>query len=71
MLRSVGCGVVKHWPADDAIVGSVVPVHSAVETVGGCANSSLSAGVGGVVRVVKSAMFVIWETFDLDASCFP
>ncbi len=29
MLRSVGCGVVKHWPEDDAVVGSVVPVHSA------------------------------------------
>ncbi len=25
----------------------------------------------GVVRVVKSAMFIIWETFDLDASSFP
>ena len=25
----------------------------------------------GVVEVVKSAMVVIWETFDLDASCFP
>ncbi len=25
----------------------------------------------GVVRVVKSAMFVIWETFYLDSSCFP
>ncbi len=24
-----------------------------------------------VVEVVKSAMIVIWETFDLDASCFP
>ena len=46
MLRGVGFGVVKHWPAGDAIVGSVVSVHGAVETMGGCADSSLAAGVG-------------------------
>jgi hypothetical protein len=44
MLRSVCCGVVEHRPADDGIVGSIVPVHGAVETMGGCANSSLGAG---------------------------
>ncbi len=48
MLRSVFCGVVEHWSVDGAIVGCVVPVHGAVETMGGCANSSLGAGVGSV-----------------------
>ena len=48
MLRGVGCGVVKHWSAGDAIVGSVVSVHGAVETMGGGTNSSLAAGMGSV-----------------------
>ena len=46
MLRGVCCGVVEHWSAGDTIVGSVVSVHGAVVTMGGCANSSLAAGVG-------------------------
>ncbi len=25
----------------------------------------------GVVKVLKAAMFVVWETVDLFASCFP
>ena len=48
MLCGVCCGVVKHWSAGGAIVGSVVSVHGAVETMGGCANASLAAGVGSV-----------------------
>ncbi len=48
MLRSVCRGVVEHWSADGAIVGCVVSVHGAVETMGGCAKSSLGAGVGSV-----------------------
>jgi hypothetical protein len=48
MLRSVCCGVVEHWSADDAIVGYVISMHGAVEAMGGCANSSLGAGVASV-----------------------
>ncbi len=46
VLGSVGRGVVKHWSAHVAIVGSVVSVQGAVETMCGCFNSPLGAGVG-------------------------
>ena len=46
MLRGVCCGVVEHWAADGAIVSCVVSVHGTVEAMGGCANSSLGAGIG-------------------------
>ena len=41
----VGRGVVKHWSAHVAIVGSVVSMHGAVEAMRGRLNSSLGAGV--------------------------
>ncbi len=46
VLGGVGRGVVKHWSAHVAIVGSVVSMHGAVETMRGCFNSPLGAGVG-------------------------
>ncbi len=46
VLGGVGRGVVEHWPAHVAIVGSVVSVNGAVETMRGCFNSPLGAGFG-------------------------
>jgi ribosomal protein L35AE/L33A len=45
VLVGVGRAVVKHWSAHVAIVGSVVPVHGAVEAMRGRFNPPLSAGV--------------------------
>ncbi len=45
VLVGVGRAVVKHWVAHIAIVGSVVPVHGAVEAMRGRFNPPLSAGV--------------------------
>jgi hypothetical protein len=49
-------------------------LHRNVDLFRGCAKrwwwDVVNVGPG-VVEVVKSAMVVIWETFDLDASSFP
>ncbi len=46
VLDGVRRGVVKHWSAHVAIVGSVESVHGAVKTMGGCFNPPLGTGVG-------------------------
>ncbi len=46
VLGGVGRGVVKHWSAHVAILGSIVSVNCAVETMSGCFNPPLGAGVG-------------------------
>lgn len=46
VLGGVGRGFIKHLSAHVAIVGSVVSMHGAVETMRGRFNSPLGAGVG-------------------------
>jgi hypothetical protein len=46
VLGGVGRGVIKHGSAHVAIVGSVVSMHGAAETMRGCFDSPPGAGFG-------------------------